>query len=80
MGSVEGTNIITEISNIKAKQVSAGGEHTVIIDLRGSKRASDNKDGQLGLGDRIETNTFTKVPNIKAKQVSAEHKSTIYNK
>ena len=66
------------IPNIKAKQVSAGYFHTVIIDLRGNVWVSGlNMDGQLGLGDNNDRRELTQIPNIKAKQVSVSDYHTI---
>ena len=68
LGSVEEVNVITQIPNIKAKQVSAGYFHTVIIDLRGNVCVS---------GDNNDRRKFTRIPYIKAKQVSADDNHTV---
>jgi alpha-tubulin suppressor-like RCC1 family protein len=75
-------DIPTQIPNVKAKQVasrvlrtretSAGGFHTVMIDLENNVSAFGlNLDGQLGLGHYKDRNTPTQIPNIKAKQVAS---------
>ena len=62
----------TKIPNFKARQVSAGGNHTVIIDLEDNVWTCGwNHFGQLGLGDNKHRKKPTQVPNIKALQVSA---------
>ena len=64
----------TQVPNIKAHQVSAGGYHTVIIDLNSNVwTCGDNDEGQLGLGDnenRTSVSAPTQVPNLKGKEVS----------
>jgi alpha-tubulin suppressor-like RCC1 family protein len=61
-----------EIPNLKAKQVSTGSHHTVVIDLNDNIWVfGQNITGQLGLGDYKNRYTPTQIPKLKAKQVSA---------
>jgi len=63
--------IPTLLPNIKAKQVSAGESHTVLIDLQNNVFVfGDNEYGRLGLVDRLVRFIPTLLPNIKAEQVS----------
>jgi alpha-tubulin suppressor-like RCC1 family protein len=62
------------IPNIKARKVSAGIGHSLIIDLEGNVYAfGNNEDGQLGLGHIDEQNlpVPSLIPGIKAHQVAA---------
>lgn len=68
--------------SFKAKQVSAGYEHTIAIDLDDNVWGfGNNQDGQLGLDGDIDDleNKFipTQLENFKAKQVSAGERHTI---
>ena len=61
------------IPNIKAKAVSAGGCHLLILDLNNNVWVcGGNKFGQLGLGDYNNRNIMTILPNLKCKQISAK--------
>ena len=72
----------TQLPNFKARQVSAGGFHTIVIDLNGNVWSSGmNGSGQLGLGDLRRRSILTQIelssialphgPNFKVKQISA---------
>lgn len=72
------TQIITFIScdgqeiKARAKQVSAGHNHTTLIDLEDNAWTfGDSRFGQLGLGEFLIQNSPNKIPNLKAKQISA---------
>lgn len=72
----------TRIQNInllgKAKQVSIGVTHTVLIDIHNNVWSwGSNKYGELGLGHTQDQSVPTKIPNFRAKQVSAGHYNTI---
>ena len=68
----------TLIPNTKARQVSSGARHTVLIDLQDNiLMMGNNRFGQLGLGDRNNRLSPTLLPNIKARQVSAGRHSTV---
>ena len=57
--------------DLKAKQISADVNSTIIIDLDNNVWGfGSNKDGQLGLGDNQDRSIPTQVPNFKAQQVS----------
>ena len=72
-------NTPTQISGIKAKAVSCGYSHTIIIDLNNNVWAfGQNHRGQLGLGDNQNRNIPVQIPDIKAKAVSCgEHHTMI---
>lgn len=71
-------DIPRQIMFLKAKQVSAGGYHTLLIDLDDNVWAFGNNDeGQLGLGDNERRYSPVQIPNLKAKQVSAGTKHSI---
>ena len=58
----EDRNIPTQIPNIKAKVVSCGNYHTMIIDLNNNVWAFGYNDyGQLGLGDNQNRNIPTQI-------------------
>ena len=64
--------------NIKAKAVSCGTNHTMIIDLNNNVWAfGSNNFGQLGLGDNQYRLIPTQIPNIKAKSVSCSYHTMI---
>lgn len=66
----------TQVSNLKAKQISAGDHHVILIDLDNNVWAwGENKYGQLGVGDRSDRIQPTQLP-IKAKEVIADHADT----
>lgn len=72
LGDNENRNIPTQTPNLKAKQISAGTAHTVLIDLKDDVWSfGSNEYGQLGLGDNYNTNIPTQIPNLKSKQMSA---------
>lgn len=82
LGNTQNRNKPTPIPNLnllgKAKQVSAGFYHTVIIDLENNVWTFGlNNAGQLGLGDMINSNIPTKIPNFKAQYVSAGSRYTL---
>lgn len=63
----------------KARQVSAGYLHTVIIDLEYNVwTCGHNDNGQLGLGDYKSRSILTKIKNMKIKQVSAGGSHTVF--
>jgi alpha-tubulin suppressor-like RCC1 family protein len=58
--------------NIKPKQVSAGNNYSLLIDMNNNVYATgDNLFGQLGMGDYLSRNKFTQIPTLKAQQISA---------
>jgi len=64
--------VFTKIPNIKAKFISAGRYHSLIIDQENNVYSFGyNGYGQLGLGDNINRNKPEKISNIKAKAISA---------
>jgi alpha-tubulin suppressor-like RCC1 family protein len=64
-------NTPTIIPNLKAQQVSANRNHTVVLDLENNIWTfGDNESRQLGLGDNKDRNVPTQIPNLKAKQIS----------
>lgn len=64
--------------NIKAKSISCGDSHTMIIDLNNNVWAfGNNGAGQLGLGDTQPRNRPTQVQGIKAKSVACGAYHTI---
>jgi alpha-tubulin suppressor-like RCC1 family protein len=75
LGDTENRNVPTPIlsqgDKIRAKSVSCGAKHSMIIDLDNNIYAfGRNEDGELGLGDNENRNVPTLIPNIKAKSVS----------
>jgi len=67
-------NTRVKIPNIKAKAISAGYEHNLIIDLDNNVWSfGNNKHGQLGLGvENIKKiNKPVRIPNIKARVISS---------
>jgi alpha-tubulin suppressor-like RCC1 family protein len=65
----ENRTISTQIPELKAKQISAGAEHTVIIDLNDNVWTFGcNKGGELGLGDNIDRNKPRKKLNISLRE------------
>src|SRR5690606_21823834 len=71
-GDRQNRYIPTRIPNLKAKFVSAGGFHTILIDLNNDVWAFGMNDfGRLGLGDEQNRNIPTQIPNLKAKFASA---------
>lgn len=61
----------TMLENIKAKQISCGYRHLLIIDMDNNIWSIGyNKYGQLGLGDNRDRSIPTQIPNIKAKQLA----------
>ena len=81
LGDGEDRNIPTQIpSDIKAKQIACGGQHSMIIDTDSNSWSfGKNYNGQLGLGDNTERVKPTQIPNIKAKQIACggEHSMII---
>ena len=68
----------TQVPNIKARQVSAGTLHTIVVDLENNVWVfGHNSYGHLGLGDHDDRSGPTQVPNIKAGQVSAGEQHTV---
>jgi len=66
------TNLPMKIPDIKARQVSAGWSHSLLLDPEGNVWAfGNNTYGQLGLSDTLMRNTPARIPGIKARQVSA---------
>jgi alpha-tubulin suppressor-like RCC1 family protein len=58
LGDTKNKNIPTQIPSIKAKDISAGKDYTIIIDLNNNIWLfGNNYRGQLGLGDDIDRNT-----------------------
>ncbi len=77
LGDNVNRNVPTQIHNIKAQSVSAGG-HTVMIDLNNNVWSFGyNYYGQLGLGDKMNRNVPTKIPNLLTKIVSVGYAHTI---
>lgn len=67
----------TKISNIKAKEISVGTNHTALIDLDNNIWVSgNNSSGQLGLGDNYNRNEFIKISNFKAKKIACGDRCT----
>jgi len=67
-----------QIPQIKAQQVSVGGEYTILIDLDNNIWGFGiNSSGQLGLGDIDETPVPVQLPLIKALQVSVGDTYTV---
>ncbi len=74
------TNITvpTKINGIKAKYISCGNIHTVLIDMNNDVWAfGNNIFGKLGLGDNTNRNVPTKINGINAKYVSCGHSHTV---
>jgi len=70
--------IPTQLPGIKAKAVSAGENHTVIVDLKGEVWTfGSNAYGQLGLGDTNHRFTPARIPGLWARDVSAGDYHTI---
>ena len=68
----------TKINGIKAKSVSCGEFHTILIDMNNNVWAFGyNTFGQLGLGDNTNRNVPTKINGIKAKYVSCGENHTL---
>lgn len=64
--------------NLKAKAISCGKSHTILIDLNNNVWAFGGNDmGQLGLGDTQDRHVPTQIPNINAQSVSCGYKHTI---
>jgi hypothetical protein len=60
VGPIEFKDTLIHIPNIKAKQISTRGFHTIMIDLNDDIWSfGDNKSGQLGLGDTQNRNIPT---------------------
>jgi alpha-tubulin suppressor-like RCC1 family protein len=71
LGNNGDRNIPTQIPNIRAKSVTCGTRHKMIIDLDDNIWSfGSNYYGQLGLGDDQNRNIPTQIPNLKAKDVS----------
>ena len=71
-------NIPTQIYNLKAKQISIGKTHTLVIDINNNVWTfGNNLSGQLGLGDFNNRNTPIQIPNLKGKQISAGLNHTV---
>ncbi len=72
--------VAEQISNLKAKQVSAGGCHTLVIDMKNNVWVFGYNDyGQLGIKGPTYIHTPTKIPDMKAMKamkVIAGYKST----
>jgi alpha-tubulin suppressor-like RCC1 family protein len=79
MSSVKFHNEIYKNQNIKAKQISTGKTHTLLIDLNDNVWSFGcNHWGQLGVGVRFSNKvTPTQIANIKAKQISAGENHSI---
>jgi alpha-tubulin suppressor-like RCC1 family protein len=72
LGDIQRRKVPTLIPNIKARQISAGYGHSLLIDLENNVYAFGfNYLSQLGLGDRLDRSVPTLIPDIKAKQVAA---------
>jgi len=71
--------LITEDgTQLKAKDISAGCNHTIIISEHHEVYVfGSNWRGQLGLGDTKDRLTPTRIPNLKAKAVSAGDEHTV---
>jgi alpha-tubulin suppressor-like RCC1 family protein len=68
----------TQIPKLKARQISAGLAHTVVIDLNSNVITFGyNKHGQLGLGDTQDRNIPMKISNLKVKEISAGRDHTV---
>jgi alpha-tubulin suppressor-like RCC1 family protein len=68
----------TQLNNIKAKLISCGDYHTMIIDLDNNIWAMGyNRYGQLGLGLTNNRNIPTKLDDIKAKSISCGENHTM---
>ena len=68
----------TMISRMKVQQVSAGSDHTIILDLNNQIwGCGNNMCGQLGLGNRKDTNQLTLISSYKFKQIATGKCHTI---
>jgi alpha-tubulin suppressor-like RCC1 family protein len=71
-------NKVIQISNLKAKQISAGSVHIVLIDSEDNIWSfGSNLYGELGIGDTLYINIPTQIPNLKAQRISTGLGNTI---
>lgn len=62
---------IIKLVDVKAKQISCGSKHAILIDIDDDILAlGNNVCGQLGLGDNTNRQTLTKIHDIKGKFIS----------
>lgn len=69
---------LTYISGIKAKSISVGRTHALLIDMNDDVWGTGNGGyGQLGTGSYLYTDKFIKIPNIKAKHVACGYSFSV---
>jgi alpha-tubulin suppressor-like RCC1 family protein len=78
LGVNDNGEIPMRILNLRAKEISTGSEHTVMIDLDDNVWSfGNNYAGQLNLDKHNSRNKPTQILNIKAHQVSTGRRYTI---
>jgi len=70
---------LVSTQNFKAKAISSGTDHTLLIDLDDNVWSFGwNHHGQLGLGDNYARFVPTRIPNFKAKAISCGRDHTFF--
>ena len=77
LGDTNNRDITTKIPNMKAKSVSCGNNHTILIDFKDNVWVcGGNECGQLGRGHTKSRDIPNQIPNMKIKSVACGHQHT----